>query len=86
MISESFHPGWIARENEVDIQLSSFLDTFISFNVLAGEHDIVLDFKPQSLRIGFMLTVAGLALIILCFLFEKGFLFSNRKREQDGIF
>jgi hypothetical protein len=58
VISESFHPGWVASEKSDKLYLKPFLDTFISFNVKSGEHDIMLDFKPKSLRTGSMFTVS----------------------------
>ncbi|MFC1862355.1 hypothetical protein ACFL1Z_00195 [Thermodesulfobacteriota bacterium] len=85
IISESFHSGWVAVEKNEEIQLEPFLDTFISFNLPAGEHNIILDFKPQSLRIGLIFTIAGLLLISFIFLFQKVRTFKNNKMNKTEI-
>jgi hypothetical protein len=71
IISESFHPGWIATEYKKPISLQPFLNTFISCHVPAGEHEIMLDFAPQSFRLGLRFTQTGLFLILFILLFQK---------------
>jgi hypothetical protein len=71
IISESFHPGWIATEDKKPISLQPFLNTFISCRVPAGEHVIMLDFAPQSFRLGLRFTQTGLFLILFILLFQK---------------
>jgi len=71
VISESFHPGWIATDRDTSIHLRPFLNTFISFNVHAGKHDIALDFSPKSFRFGLLLTQIGLLFSLFIFLYEK---------------
>jgi len=71
IISESFHPGWIAIEHGKPIPLQPFLNTFISCNVPAGEHEIMLDFAPQSFGLGLRFTQIGLFLILFTLLFQK---------------
>jgi len=71
IISESFHPGWIAIEHGKPIPLQPFLNTFISCNVPAGEHEIMLDFAPQSFSLGLRFTQIGLFLILFTLLFQK---------------
>jgi hypothetical protein len=71
VISESFHPGWIATEHEKYIPLQPFLNTFISCHVPAGEHEITLDFAPQSFRLGLVFSQIGLFLILIILLIQK---------------
>lgn len=81
IVSESLHPGWIAREQEKTLALQPFLGNFISLKVPSGEHEIVLEFSPQSLRLGLGLTQSGLILILLVLFYEKRLSFTDRKRE-----
>jgi hypothetical protein len=76
VVSESFHPGWNATERNRPIALQPFLDTFISFYVPAGEHNISLKFCPRSFYLGLQFTLTGILLIILILLIQK----------KDGFF
>ena len=71
IISESFHPGWIAIEKDKPIPLKPFLNTFISCYVSAGEHEIMLDFAPRSYRLGLRLTQIGICLILFILLLQR---------------
>ncbi|MGD9041323.1 MAG: hypothetical protein PVH82_16915, partial [Desulfobacteraceae bacterium] len=81
IVSESLHPGWIAKEQEKTVVLKPFLGNFISWKVPSGEHEIVLEFSPQSLRLGLGLTQFGLILILLILFYEKRLSFKDRKRD-----
>jgi len=70
VISESFHPGWIATGHDASINLRPFLNEFISFEISEGEHDIKLDFVPRSFILGKRLTQMGLIFIIVVFLYQ----------------
>ena len=71
IISESFHPGWIAKEKDKVVPVKPFMNTFISFQVPAGEHEIRLEFAPRSFRLGLYFTQIGLFLILFILLFQK---------------
>jgi len=83
ILSESFHPGWVAKENDRAIPLKPFLNTFISCHVPAGEHEIRLEFAPQSFRLGLRFTQTGLFLIFFILLLQKG-LSRNSNNKQPG--
>jgi len=85
IISESFHPGWIAIEHEKTIPLQPFLDTFISCHVPAGEHKIMLDFAPQSLSFGLRFTQIGLFLILFTLLLQKGLSQISKKEQSNHL-
>lgn len=82
VISESFHPGWTARENGRPVLLRPFLDNFISFDVPAGEHEIMLDFSPESFYLGLNFTRAGLVLVLLILLYQK---WVNRREKIPTV-
>lgn len=71
VMSESFHPGWIATEQNNPIALQPFLNTFISFYVPAGEHHVTLDFAPKTFRLGLQFTLIGLLLILLILILHR---------------
>jgi hypothetical protein len=85
IISESFHPGWIAVENDKPIPLKPFLNTFISCHVPAGEHEVMLDFAPNSFRLGLRFTQTGLFLILFILLLQKGFFRNFNKKLSGGL-
>jgi len=67
VLSESFHPGWIAMEKAVPLAVTPFIDTFISFKVPAGRHQVNLEFLPKSYTIGSWLSVLGIILVIVLY-------------------
>jgi len=71
IVSESFHPGWNALIGEKDFKVEPFLNAFISIKIPPGNHEVLLDFFPQSFRIGLWFTLSGLLFLIICFLWEK---------------
>jgi len=80
VVSESWHPGWIAKEQDETVRLEPFMGNFISWHVPSGEHEIVLEFSPQSLRLGWGFTQFGLILILLVLFYEKWLSSKARKR------
>ena len=85
IISESFHPGWIAIENDKPIPLKPYLNTFISWHVPSGEHEIRLEFAPQSFRLGLRFTQTGLFLILFILLLQKGLSRISKKEQSDHL-
>lgn len=70
VISESFHPGWIPVTDDTSVYLKPFLNTFISFNINEGDHNIVLKFSPKSFHLGLWFTVSGLLLILIVIVYQ----------------
>jgi len=65
VVSESYHPGWRA---EVDGHPRAVLRAngdFLGCVVGAGEHEVVLEFRPQSLRNGRLVSCLGLILMLI---------------------
>lgn len=65
VVSESYHPGWKA---EVDGRPQAVLRAngdFLGCVVGAGRHEVVLEFRPQSLRNGRLVSCLGLALLVV---------------------
>jgi hypothetical protein len=85
IISESFHPGWIAVEKDKPIPLKPFLNTFISCHLPAGEHEIRLEFAPQSFGLGLHFTQTGLFLILFILVLQKGLSRISKKEQSDHL-
>ena len=79
IISESFHPGWIATENDKSIPLKPFMNTFISCKIPPGKHEIILEFAPQSFHLGLRFTQIGLILILFILILQK---WSNKQQSN----
>jgi len=80
ILSESFHPGWIAMENGSPLVVKPFVDMFIAFKVTAGHHRVSLEFLPQSYRLGRWLSVCGI--ILLVFLYGYAVRCEHRRRSE----
>ncbi len=61
-ISESFHPGWQARVDGQPVDECRVNGDFCGCPVPAGDHVVLLEFRPASLRWGRGLTLLGLLL------------------------
>ena len=72
VVSESYHDGWVGRDGKgAPVALQPFIGTFLSFSVAPGEHDVFLNFTPQSYLTGRRLTLAGLLLGGLLIVFRR---------------
>jgi hypothetical protein len=62
-VAQSYHSGWQSRIDGVGGSVFRANGDFIGCLVPAGEHDVVLEFRPQSRRRGFWLSCLGLTLV-----------------------
>ena len=62
IVAESFHPGWQARVDGEPVEICRVNSDFFGCPVPAGDHVVVLEFRPASLRWGRGLTLLGLLL------------------------
>ena len=69
VVSESYHPGWqLQVDGRAPAQGALRADgDFLGCVVPAGRHDVVLEFRPRSLRDGAIISCLGLGLVALCF-------------------
>jgi hypothetical protein len=64
VLSDTYYPGWTAS---VDGQPASVLRGDVLFRVVpvpSGEHDVVLQFQPASVRLGAAISLISLAILI----------------------
>ena len=62
-VAQSYHPGWQAQIDGVPGSVFRANGDFLGCLVPPGEHDVVLEFRPSSLRWGFLLSCSGLILV-----------------------
>ena len=65
VLSETYYPGWEAEVDGAPARLLRANHTMRAVPVPAGTHTVRFVFRPQSVRAGFFLTVAGIASLIL---------------------
>jgi hypothetical protein len=66
VFSDTYYPGWTAA---VDGQASAVLRGDVLFRVVpvpGGEHDVELRFEPVSVKVGLGISLAALALAVVC--------------------
>jgi hypothetical protein len=63
VIAESYHPGWLAKVDGRPVDLVCTNGDFCGVAVPAGDHTVVLAFRPASLSWGRGLTLLGLLLV-----------------------
>jgi hypothetical protein len=66
--NESFYPGWMALLDGDETKLIRANGDFMGVLAPAGRHEIRLEFRPESLRIGRLLSCFGLGLLVVTFL------------------
>ena len=71
VVSEGFHPGWQATVDDRREQVLRVNGDFMGCLVGPGQQDVVLDFRPRSLRHGWIVSCLGLVLILVCFVGQQ---------------
>ena len=66
--NESFYPGWKALLDGDETKLIRVNGDFMGVLAPAGRHEIRLEFRPESLQIGRLLSCFGLGLLVVTFL------------------
>ncbi|MCX5991417.1 MAG: hypothetical protein NTZ04_03685 [Chloroflexi bacterium] len=65
VLSESYHPNWVARLNGEAIQSQMMYECLNSFYLERGEYDVTLEFTTSPLRIAGNV-ITGTSIAILC--------------------
>ena len=66
VVSESFHRGWKARVDDRTRPVLRVDGDFLGCLVGPGEQEVMLEFRPESLRRGWIVSCFGLGLTVLC--------------------
>ena len=67
VVNESYYPGWKATTDGHDAKLLRVNGDFLGVVAPPGRHEICLDFQPESLRIGRLVSGFGLGLLVVTF-------------------
>jgi hypothetical protein len=65
VVAESYHPGWEAAVDGRPQPVWPANGDFLGCTVPPGEHDVVLRFRPASLRWGRIVSCLGLGLVVV---------------------
>jgi hypothetical protein len=65
LLADTYFPGWVAAVDGAPAPILHGDYAFRAVAVPAGEHTIVFDYQPGSLRLGFWLTGLGVLFTIL---------------------
>lgn len=60
-----YEEGWTAYVDGVQVETSAFAEAFISLDLSAGEHAILLQYQPVGLNEGAMISLACLCLLLI---------------------
>ena len=89
MTTIPYDEGWIVTANGKQVETKRTLGALMSFELPAGEYEIVLKYRPSWLKTGAVITVTGIALFIgacvvkaLLKRFRKE---PERKKERDAV-
>jgi hypothetical protein len=68
VVNESYYPGWKASTDGSDAKLIRVNGDFMGVVAPAGRHELCLEFRPESMRIGRLASCFGLGLLVVTFL------------------
>ena len=73
-------PGWQATVDGQEVEITPLANAFVGVKVPAGHHEVVINFVPEGLQLGLMLSLGGLALLLIALAVHL-LLDANRKKE-----
>jgi uncharacterized membrane protein YfhO len=65
VLSESYHPGWIAHVNGEKVNSQVMYECLNSFDLKSGEYDVLLEFRTPPLRIAGD-AISGVVALLVC--------------------
>jgi uncharacterized membrane protein YfhO len=80
VFSEVYYPGWTATVDGQPVEVGRANYVLRAINVPAGKHEVVFEFKPQSIQT--TETIAYVALGVLVLLIVAAFAWQNLKRNS----
>ncbi len=71
MMTIPFDEGWSATVDGEPVEVKALDDGFLLFDISAGEHELVLRFRPPMLLEGTLISLASLIVVLLLVLRDK---------------
>ncbi|MBK7840330.1 MAG: YfhO family protein [Candidatus Obscuribacter sp.] len=68
VISDQYYPGWTATVDGAETHLLRANLCFRAIKLDKGEHDVAMEYKPESLRLAYGVSGVGLVLLLLMLL------------------
>lgn len=82
VVGDAWFPGWEAELDGDPVPLLRANLAFRAVAVPAGEHKVVMAYRPRPLRTGFALAGAALAALGLCYALERRFSRGRSRRSR----
>jgi len=60
VVSETFYPGWVATIDGEPTKLFPVYHALRGVVVPSGEHEVIMQYEPQSFRVGLMVSMCGM--------------------------
>jgi uncharacterized membrane protein YfhO len=73
VMSEMFYPGWTAKLDGAGVDLWRVNYNLRGVSVPAGKHLVELNYRPRSLFVGAVVTLATALCLLAIFVLEKRF-------------
>ena len=82
VFSEIYYPGWTATVDGQPVELGRVDYILRAINVKPGNHKVVLDFHPQSLKNTEMVAYIGYGVLVLLIIIGIGVEIKKRKKTD----
>ena len=66
-----YDKGWRVTCDGEEVQTSEVLDALLTFSLPEGEHEVTLEYKPESVKLGNIISIAGLAAFVMLVLSNR---------------
>ena len=84
VFSEIYYPGWTATVDDQPVELGRVDYILRAINVKPGNHKVVLDFHPQSLKNTEMVAYIGYGVLVLLIIIGIGVEIKKRKKTAEA--
>ena len=85
VFSEIYYPGWTATVDGQPVELGRVDYILRAINVKPGNHKVVLDFHPQSLKNTEMVAYIGYGVLVLLIIIGIGVEMKKRKKTAEVV-
>jgi hypothetical protein len=80
-----YDKGWRVTCDGKEVETAEILDALLSFALPAGEHEVTLEYKPDSVKLGNIISVAGLAAFVLIAVGNRMLIKRSDEKEDAAV-
>ena len=73
LLTTIYDESWTIYMDGKKVEPKEVFDTFLGLSVTKGKHNIVMEFVPRGLKVGFLITVMAICILILIYCISKLF-------------